>query len=47
VGNVESLKEVLPDFRKRLALISLVLYAAFTAVAAGGMILSGLRLTGY
>jgi hypothetical protein len=47
VGNVESLKGILPKFRKRLALLSLILYAAFTAVAVGGMILSGLRLTGY
>jgi hypothetical protein len=45
VANVESLKEELPKIRKRLALLSVILYSAFTAVAAGGMILSGLRLS--
>ena len=45
--DVESLREVLPRIQRRLALTSLMSYAAFLLVVVWGVVSSNLKLTGY
>lgn len=44
---VESLKRIIPELQRTLALVSILSYSGFVVVAVSGILFSNLRLTGY